>query len=125
MKENSSTLFESVTIEIWKSDTIASKYLIISVNRPPTILVEALTRFIDEFFCHLDDLQKIYQKAYIYGDLNINLLKINENNNYNTFYENVTSSGVMPQITLPTRISDTCDTFIDNIFTNNFEKNYK
>ena len=29
----------------------------------------------------------------------------------------------MPQITLPTRLSDTCTTLIDNIFTNNFEKN--
>ena len=31
----------------------------------------------------------------------------------------------MPQITLPTRPSVTCDTLIDNIFTNNFEKNHK
>ena len=30
----------------------------------------------------------------------------------------------MPQITLPTRLSDTCNTIIDNIFTNNFEKNH-
>ena len=26
----------------------------------------------------------------------------------------------MPQIPMPTRLSDTCDTLIDNIFTNNF-----
>ena len=31
----------------------------------------------------------------------------------------------MPQITLPTRLSDARDTLIDNIFTNNFEKNHK
>ena len=122
---STSTVFESVTIEIWKNDTIASKYLISSVYRPPTALVDALTRFIDEFSGYLDDVQKIYRKAYICGDININLLKINENNNYNTFYESVTSSGFMPQITLPTRLSDTCDTLIDNIFTNNFEKNHK
>ena len=30
----------------------------------------------------------------------------------------------MHQIPLPTRLSDTCDTLIDNIFTNNFEKNH-
>ena len=58
---------------------------------------------------------------YICGDGNINLLKINYNNNYNTFYESVTPSGFMPQITLPTRLSDTCHTLIYNIFTNNFE----
>ena len=120
---STSTILESVTIEIWKNDTIASKYLISSVYRPPTALVEALTCFIDEFSCYLVDVQKIYQNAYICGDININLLKINENNNYNTFYESIPSSGFMPQITLPTRLSDTCD--IDNIFTNNFEKNHK
>ena len=31
----------------------------------------------------------------------------------------------MPQITLHTRLSDPCDTLIDNIFTNNFGKNLK
>ena len=29
-----------------------------------------------------------------------------------TFYESVASSGFMPQIALPTRLSDTCDTLI-------------
>ena len=28
----------------------------------------------------------------------------------------------MPQITLPTRLSDTCNTLIDNISTNDFKK---
>ena len=71
LKENSSTVFESVTIEIWENDTIASNYLISSVYRPPTALVDALTRFIDEFSCYLDHVQKIYRKAYICGDINI------------------------------------------------------
>ena len=81
--------------------TIASKYLISSVYRPPTALVDALTRFIDEFSGYLDDVQKIYRKAYICGDININLLKINENNNYNTFY--------------PNRISNTFNDYFANI----------
>ena len=46
--------------------------------------------------------------------MNRHLFKINENNNYNTFYETVTSRGCMPQITMSTRLSDTCDTLIDN-----------
>ena len=62
---------------------------------------------------------------YICGDININLFKIHENNHYNSFYENITSNGFMPQITLPTRLSDTCNTLFDNIFINNFEKNHK
>ena len=31
----------------------------------------------------------------------------------------MTAHSFMPLITLPTRLSDTCDTLIDNIFTNN------
>ena len=63
MKENSLTVFERVTNEIWKNDTIASIYLISSVYRPPTGLVDALKRFFDEFSCYLDDVQKIYRKT--------------------------------------------------------------
>ena len=72
-----STVFEGGTIEIWKNDTIASKYLISSVYRPPTGLVTAVTRFIDEFSCYLDDVRKIYRMAYICGDINISRLRIN------------------------------------------------
>ena len=67
------TVFESVTSKIWKNDTIASKYLRSSVYRPPTALVDALRRFIDEFTGYLDDVQKIYRKVFICGDININL----------------------------------------------------
>ena len=62
-----------------------------------------------------------YQKAYISRDTNINLLKINENQHYNSFYDNVIMQGF---ITLPTRLSDTCDTLIDNIFANNVRVNH-
>ena len=124
---NTSAVFESMAIEIWKNDTItnSSKYLIISVYRPPSVLVDTLISFIDEFTSYLDDVQKVYRKAYICGDININLFKIYENNHYNSFYENITSNGCMPQITLTIRLSDTCNTLIDNIFTNNFEKYHK
>ena len=52
---STSTVFDSVTIEIWKNYTIASKNFIRSVYRPPTGLVDALTRFVDEFFWYIDD----------------------------------------------------------------------
>ena len=116
-----------MTIEIWKNDTIASKYLISSVYRP-TGLVDALTRFIEEFSCYLDDMHiyiYIYIYIYICGDMIINVLKIDEHNNYNTFYESATESVFMPQIILHTRLSDTSDRLIDNIFTNNVKKNHK
>ena len=54
----------------------------------------------------------------------MNLLKISENPSYNLFYENFTSYNFMPLITLPTILSDTCDTLIDNIFTNNSDQQH-
>ena len=42
--------------------------------------------------------------SYICGDFNIKLLKIGIKSHYNTFFENMLSSGFYPKITLPTRI---------------------
>ena len=56
--------------------------------------------------------------------MNIKLLIINENPSYNLFYENLTAHSFMPRITLPTRLSDTCDTLIYNIFTNNSNQHH-
>ena len=121
---NTSAVYENISIELWRNNKIGTKYLISSIYRPPRNLVESLTTFINEFSDYLNHVEQIYRKAYICGDTNINLLSIHENIHYNTFYENVTMHGFMPQITLPTRLSDTCDTLIDNIFTNNFERSH-
>ena len=60
--------------------------------------------------------------------MNINLLKISENSSYNLFYENLAAHSFIPLITLPTRLSDTCVTLIDNIFqiilTNNIQTEF-
>ena len=42
----------------------------------------------------------------------------------NNFYENITSSGFIPKITLPTRICDTASTLIDNVYTNAIDKSH-
>ena len=64
-----SAVFESMAIEIWKNDTItiSSKYLISSFYRPPAVLVDTLTS--GEFSSYLDDVRKIYWKAYIYVEI--------------------------------------------------------
>ena len=119
-----STVFENLTIEICRNDSTPDKYLISTVFRPPKPLIEDLMTFIGEFSSFLRDVHSRYNKAYICGDMNINLLKINENPSYNLFYENLTAHSFMPLITLPTRLSDTCDTLIDNIFTNNSDHHH-
>ena len=47
---------------------------------------------------------------------NIDLLKIRQKPNYGTLYYNLISSGLLPRISLPTRLTDHSATLIDNIF---------
>ena len=62
--------------------------------------------------------------VYLCGDYNIDLLKIDSNEKFSTFYENTTSVGFVPKITLPTRICETTSTLIDNIYTNVIDKSH-
>ena len=55
------------------------------------------------------------------GDFNINLLSLDSNDHCNTYLEGTLSSGFLPTITLPTRLSRN-STLIDNIFLNKQEK---
>ena len=80
--------------------------------------------FIADFSYFLRDVHSRYNKAYLCGDMNINLLKISENPCYNLLDENLTAHIVMPLITLPTVLPGTCDTLIDNRFTNNSDQHH-
>ena len=70
----------------------------------------------------LNKLQANPHKSFICGDFNINLLKINDSENYNAFFRKCDINWFFPQITMPTRLSDNSNTLIDNIFTNNICK---
>ena len=67
----------------------------------------------------MHQIQLLNCRSYLCGDYNIDLLKINDKNSYNDFFENITSNGYTPSITMPTRISGHSYTIIDNIYTNN------
>ena len=56
------------------------------------------------------------------GDFNIDLLKYECCNYSNNFFNQLSSSGYMPLITKPTRVTKSTATLIDNIFTNNANK---
>ena len=62
--------------------------------------------------------------VFLCGDYNIDLLRINTNDHFNIFYENVISSSFIPNITLPTRMCDTTSTLIDNNYTNSVDKDH-
>ena len=50
------------------------------------------------------------------GDYNVDLLKINSVQFNENYFDSIISSGYVPTITLPTRLSDN-SSLIDNVFT--------
>ena len=62
-------------------------------------------------------------KPIITGNFNLNLIKYMQNTGVNQFLENILSNNFIPQITLPTRITEKTATLIDNIFTNSYKHN--
>ena len=115
---STSTLF----VEIWKKNSHYQKYIIGNIYRLPVYVADDLNVFINEFTDLLIVLGARSKSVFLCGDYNIDLLKINANDNFNMFYENVISSSFIPSITLPTRICDTTSTLIDNIYTNSVDK---
>ena len=56
--------------------------------------------------------------AYLMGNFNIDLLKVNLHAKTNEFVNDVISQGFLPKITRPTRITPHSATLIDHIYSN-------
>ena len=103
-------VFESVFVEIKdKGDS----YIVGVIYRPPNSDTAA-------FLSNLSTvLEKIKDKrSYLMGDFNLDLLKGESHPATGDFLCSMNSGGLHPLIALPTRITPTSATLIDNIFTN-------
>ena len=63
----------------------------------------------------------VREHTFACGDFNINLLSVIANEHHSSYLEGISSSGFLPTITLPTRLSKN-STLIDNIFINKQDK---
>ena len=70
----------------------------------------------------LSKINKENKEVYISDVFNIDLLKYDTIPKYQDFYTLMASNGILPHITLPTRITDTTMSIIDNIYTNTFKE---
>ena len=59
---------------------------------------------------------------YICGDLNIDLLNYNVNNNFKKSVDQIFSMSLFPLINQPTCITNQCHSIIDNIYTNSINE---
>ena len=117
-----SPYFENICIEVWNKYAHFDKFLICDIYKPPSGTTEYLVDFTNKFTQWAAAINEKSKKSYLCGDFNINLLQIQTNQHFNQFYDSLTSTGFIPKITLPTRISETSATLIDNIFTNNIDR---
>ena len=65
------------------------------------------------------------KKIFIAGDFNFDLIKASDNRETTEFFNSMTANFLLPLITLPTKINTLNDTLIDNIFTNQFNPDFK
>ena len=64
----------------------------------------------------MDILERENKYATILGDFNINLLQINERENFSEFFDMMFTNSFFPQITLPTRYGTRSCSLIDQMF---------
>ncbi|ELU12238.1 hypothetical protein CAPTEDRAFT_199780 [Capitella teleta] len=120
LQSHNSNIWESMFIRI-ESNLLPQPIIIGSIYRPPSQLQADKITFIEELSQILNTLQHhSHLPIILTGDFNFDLLKLHHNDTITQFYNSITSLGFDPQITLPTRTTDTSHTLIDNIFTNSF-----
>ena len=110
--------YEFNFIKISKEYTDLSKNLIIDTcYRPPS---GGLDNFIIKLNEVYEDLEKLNYFQYGIGDFNIDMLKQDTDQEIRLFLSQQVSSAMLPLITIPTRVTPSSSTLIDNCFSNNF-----
>ena len=115
-----SPYWEELFVQVTDPSNPKSKFNVVNFYRPPHASTSHLTDFIDYFTQKLSTLNTS-ETTFACGDFTINLLSLNNNEHHNAYLEGILSSGFLPTITLPTRLSNK-STLIDNIFVNKQEK---
>ena len=108
-----SEIFEGQFIQISEEDT-ATDILLGNIYRPPRDLLSNYKSFTQELALTLNTFLNGNYEIIRGGDTNIDLLKIKKKDFVNDFFDMFVASGFFPRITLPTRISNSSATLIDN-----------
>ena len=109
---------ESLFIEIINP----SKNVIVGVIYRP--LNESLPIFFDKT-CEILNLVNIEHKhLYFLGDFNLNLLDVSSCQNVNNFLDICMLNSLYPLIHIPTRVTSTSASLLDNVFTNVLNETY-
>ena len=114
-------------LNINKTSQLESNFIEIITSKKSSIIVRCIYRYsnmdLDEFNelylnVLLEKLNKENKSIFLLGDFNVDLLKYDKNSLTNEFLDSLSSHFFLPNIVLPTRISNNSKTLIDNIFSN-------
>ena len=108
--------WENLFVKVRHKSPGSKANIIGNIYRVPKELLSDFHSFQEEFDETLELLRTNRSPIYLCGDCNIDLLKINTKDHYNTFYNNLTAAGYLPRISLPTHVTNHSATLIDNIF---------
>ena len=110
-----SDILEGHFIEISEVDTNRPTHILLgNIYRPPRDVLLNYKSFTEELALTFQTFKDRNYDIIIGGDMNIDLLKIKEKDSVNEYFDMIVSSGFFPRITLPTRISNSSATLIDN-----------
>ena len=103
------------TIIYLRKHCLRKEIIVGNIYRSPRTLREHTKQLINEFTSLVQALDNTNLNIVLAGDLNINLLKINESETCCEFFDLLTSQSIFPHITLPTRLTNGGGTLIDNL----------
>ena len=107
-------IYESLVVKIY---TNKSKFkIIVNLYRIPNTSMKSFIEVVNNLLIALKSLKS--EEIIIAGDFNINLIRFNDHGLTNDFLNTLISHSFLPLITLPSRITQTGGTLIDNIFSN-------
>ena len=107
--------WEGQFILIKKGEYLSKSILLGNIYRCTLYLSEHYNEFSTQFGNHLKTLESNNTDTLIAGDFNIDLLKVNNVTAISDYFDTITSHSFYPKITLPTRLTNSNGTCIDNI----------
>ena len=105
-------VFESIFVEV---NGTGGSFIVGVIYRPPD---SNMARFQSSLETVLNKVKD--KRSYLMGDFNLDLIKSDHHSATGKFLSDMNSMGFHPLISIPTRITPTSATLIDNIFTNDF-----
>ena len=112
---------------MYKSEHLESKFIEIINPGKRNIICGCIYRhpsmnlkeFNEDYFCNLMEIISTEnKKIFLGGDFNIDLMKVESDNEISNFLDTITLNLLVPHIIYPTRITSNSHTLIDNIFSN-------